>query len=90
MLEHDEFIGRPCRVVSSRDTGMTRIEGVIIDETRQMVHIRTNSGLRMIPKHGTVFEIDGHRVQGDDVMFRPEDRIKRVRIKARDRGERDA
>jgi RNase P/RNase MRP subunit p29 len=90
MLEHDEFIGRRCRVMSSTDFFMTRIEGVIVDETRQMVHIRTGSGLKMVPKHGTMFEIDGHRVSGDEVMFRPEDRIKRVRTKGKNRSERDA
>jgi len=54
-----------------------------------MIHVRTQKGLKMIPKHGTVFEIDGHRISGDDVMFRPEDRIKRVRIRGRT-SERDA
>lgn len=89
MIEHDEFIGRPCRVMSSADVRMSRIDGVIVDETRQMIHVRTQKGLKMIPKHGTVFEIDGHRISGDDVMFRPEDRIKRVRIRGRT-SERDA
>lgn len=72
-------MGRRCRVTWSPDPSHTRISGVIVDESKQMLYIQTRKGIRMIAKRGTRFEIDGHPVNGDDILYRPEDRIKRVR-----------
>jgi ribonuclease P protein subunit POP4 len=83
MLEQEELIGRPCRIILSRSESQIKMEGIIVDETKQMIHIRTSSGIKMIQKRGTVFEIDGHIIHGDRIIFRPEDRIKKVRHKER-------
>jgi ribonuclease P protein subunit POP4 len=89
LLQH-ELIGLRLRVVRSRDEGRLNMEGTVVDETREMFVIEDGT-LRRIPKRGSSFELtleDGSTVvlEGDDLAYRPEDRVKRAsRQKARSR-----
>ena len=89
LLQH-ELIGLRLRVVRSRDEGRLNMEGTVVDETREMFVIEDGT-LRRIPKRGSAFELileDGSTVvlEGDDLAYRPEDRVKRASpLKARSR-----
>jgi len=51
-------------------------------QTRNTLRVATPKGEKTVPKHGTQFTFDvqgGQRVAGDDLLFRPEDRIKKAR-----------
>jgi ribonuclease P protein subunit POP4 len=89
-----ELIGLDAEVLEATDKGMIGTQGTIVDETRNMLIIRKRaqqgSGKEVrIPKKGTRIRVrleDGpggrpvHAdIECDKVMFRPEDRIKRVR-----------
>jgi len=49
----------------------------------KMFKIETQKGIKMIPKVGNIFEfkVEGKeiRVNGEDIAYRPEDRIKKVK-----------
>ena len=73
---HAEWIGKHAKVVSSTNKSLNGFEGRIVNETRNTIVIETQKGLKKVQKHGTVFEIDGQEVTGDDVLAAPEERIK--------------
>jgi ribonuclease P protein subunit POP4 len=81
-IRKHELIGLDVRVVS-KDQDLTGLEGRVVDETRNLLTIETRKGEKKVPKKGATFEFvipDGRvEVEGDALLFRPEDRIKRAR-----------
>ena len=74
-----EFIGLPVRVVECSDTTMKGMEGEIIDETKNMLVVETEQGIKKIAKKIATFEINGVVVEGKKIAYRPEDRIRKIR-----------
>jgi ribonuclease P protein subunit POP4 len=81
-LRKHELIGLPVVVSASTDPSLVGVQGVVTDETRNTITVETPKGEKQVPKHGTSFTFaiqGGVRVEGDEILFRPEDRIKRAR-----------
>lgn len=82
-LPQHELIGLGVRVASAADPTHVGVSGTVVDESRNMISVDTGKKVVKIPKKGTAFEFaagDGRaRVAGDDITFRPEDRVKRCR-----------
>jgi len=89
-----ELIGLEVEVLDATDKGLVGTQGTIVDETRNMLIIEKkaqqgNKREVRIAKNGTKVRVrlgdgpDGRPVladiECDKIMFRPEDRIKRVR-----------
>lgn len=73
-----EFIGLPVRVTDAADPTLRGVEGIIIDETKHTFIIQ-NDGRKQVPKRHASFEIHGVEVHGDDIAYRPEDRIRKIK-----------
>lgn len=73
---HAEWIGKHIRVINATNPSQKGTEGVVVDETRNTVMVETSRGVKRVQKHGSVFEVEGHEVEGDDVLAAPEERIK--------------
>ena len=73
---HAEWIGKHAKITKAANKSLTGLEGTVVDETRNTVIIETEKGVKRVQKHGTVFEIDGQEVEGDEVLAAPEERIK--------------
>lgn len=81
-LRKQELIGLSVEVTSAPDPGLIGLRGTVKDETRNMFTVETVRGEKRVPKKGASFRFEvrgGVEVQGDDLLFRPEDRIKRAR-----------
>jgi ribonuclease P protein subunit POP4 len=83
LLQH-ELIGLPVKVVRSFNTSQENAEGEVIDETMKTLILRNGKTKRMIPKIGTTFRLtltDGSvaDVDGEQLLRRPEDRVKMIR-----------
>ena len=84
-----ELIGLEVKVSRSVCSEYIGIYGTVIDETKNTFIIKTSEGERIIPKKGTtfIFMINVKQVSkkvsivGDDIMYRPEDRTKKLRLK---------
>jgi ribonuclease P protein subunit POP4 len=77
MTHSAEFIGAKIKVLRSGNKSLERLEGKIIDETRNTIRIMDNQNQeKTLLKKGTVFLINGKKIQGDEIMRRPEERIK--------------
>lgn len=73
---HAEWIGKHIRVINATNPSQKGLEGIVVDETRNTVVVETSQGVKRVQKHGSVFEIDGNEVEGDEVLAAPEERVK--------------
>jgi ribonuclease P protein subunit POP4 len=82
ILQH-ELIGLQCEVTKLKST--SPIKGKIIDETMKTIVIKKNDSKTKVLKNGTTFTIIlGDKkvmINGDFLVARPEDRIKKKRKK---------
>lgn len=81
-LRKRELIGLPVEVVGATDPTMRGLKGRVVDETRNMLVIEVQGAEKMIPKRGNRFRFEtrgGVEVDGEDILYRPEDRIKKAR-----------
>jgi ribonuclease P protein subunit POP4 len=81
-LRKHELIGLQVEVVRSTDPGQAHLTGRVVDETRNLLVIEAGGAEKRIPKQGARFRFQiqgGIEVEGDDIRFRPEDRVKKAR-----------
>ncbi|MGB9636760.1 MAG: ribonuclease P component 1 family protein [Thermoplasmata archaeon] len=76
-----EFIGREIEIVSAPQKTLVGIRGIVVDETKHMLIIHVDGEDMKISKQNLVFKIlpEGYQIDGNKIMFRPEDRIKKIR-----------
>ncbi|UCE91251.1 MAG: ribonuclease P protein subunit [Methanobacteriota archaeon] len=78
-----QFIGLDVEVIGSTCPSIVGVHGRVVDETKNTITIEQDGVEKMVAKAGCEFRFDdgsqAHVVSGDDIRFRPEDRIKRVR-----------
>ncbi|HDN50793.1 MAG TPA: ribonuclease P protein subunit [Thermoplasmatales archaeon] len=74
-----EFIGLPVRIINATDKSLERVQGEIIDETKHMLVIETEEGIKKVAKKIATFEIRGTMVEGKSIAYRPEDRIRKIK-----------
>ncbi|AFZ71084.1 RNase P/RNase MRP subunit p29 [Caldisphaera lagunensis DSM 15908] len=81
-LIYHEIIGLYVCIVKHLDPSIEGKCGKILYETKNTIIIETNKGKATILKKGAIFEIkiDNERVVvlGDNLIGRPEDRIKKI------------
>jgi len=80
---YHELIGLKARILSSPDPGLIGFEGTIVGETSNTLILEAGSRQKKILKRATTFLItlpDGSKVkvQGDRILGRPEERVKRM------------
>ena len=65
--------------MESRDPTLVGVTGMIVEETRRTLRVRTPSGEVTLPKDVITFTIDSEKdeIDGAAVTQRPEDRINR-------------
>ncbi|HEC72664.1 MAG TPA: ribonuclease P protein subunit [Thermoplasmatales archaeon] len=83
-LARDELIGLHVQIRECTDPTWNNVAGKIIDETKNTFIIETDDGKqKKIAKKTAKFEfnIEGKKIiiDGSKIVYRPEDRIKKVR-----------
>lgn len=89
MLEHNnknivlhELIGLKVVVINSSDTEQVGIRGKVLDETKNTLCIGTSSGVKKVVKKISTFKfISGKTtftVKGEEISFRPHERIEKA------------
>lgn len=78
ILSH-ELIGLHARVIQSTNLQLVGLNGLVINETKSMLQMDTNTGRKSIPKENNVWEFstsnDKFVVSGTKITKRPFDRI---------------
>ncbi len=77
-----ELIGAHARIATANDEGIIGLEGTIVDETLHTLTLRIGApgGRRIqLAKAGAVWRIEDQDIPGEAIVFRPADRVKKVR-----------
>ena len=81
-LRKHELIGLQVEVLDATDPSQEHLQGLVVDETRNMIVVEVGGKEKRVPKHGSRFRFDvqgGVEVDGDEIRYRPEDRVKKAR-----------
>ncbi len=70
------WLAKNLHVVESTDSTLLGLEGTVVNETRNMILVRTTKGDKMLSKSIIRFTIDDSEIiDGQGVQQRPENRI---------------
>lgn len=72
----EEYIGSEVEVVQTQNNTLTGLKGKIIDETKNTFKIKTRKSTKIVLKQGNTFKINKKIIKGNDVVKKPQDRIK--------------
>ena len=72
-----ELIGLKAKVYEPKNKANLGLEGEIIDETRNTITIKTKGKSKKIIKDQTKIMINGIKIDGKDLVARPEERTKK-------------
>ncbi len=76
-----ELTGLEVEVVSSKDPNKIGIKGVIVEESKNLLTIKTPKSEKIVPKKECVFRFSLGKekvdISGEKLVGRPEDRIKK-------------
>jgi ribonuclease P protein subunit POP4 len=80
-LVRHELIGLRIKVDASANKSLIGTGGKVVDETKEMLTVKTEKGAKKVPKHSSdfIFTLPDNkkvRVEGRIIEKRPEDRIK--------------
>ena len=77
MSHSAEFIGAKIKVIRASNKSLEGMEGSVVDETKNTLKIKNiNEEEKTVPKSGAVFLINNQEIKGDEILRRPEERIK--------------
>ena len=77
MIYAAEFIGAKIKVMNATNKSLQSLEGSIIDETKNSFKIKNSKQEeKTVLKKGAVFMINNDTIKGDEIIKRPEERIK--------------
>lgn len=75
--ETREYLGLKVKIIESSDESQRGLTGIVYNETKNTFQIKTKKGLKRVTKKGKIFMFnDEFVVEGDNINYRPEDRIK--------------
>ena len=74
-----ELIGEQVEVSYHTDPSLCGISGTVVDETREMLVIKSNGTKKIISKRPAKFVFKDGELVGKKIAYRPQDRIKKVK-----------
>jgi len=80
-LKYNELTGRTLTIISSTDSSLNGISGLIINETKNTFHILNNQNTKIIPKSNCIFNFNDNpeSITGSLLIGRPHNRLAKVR-----------
>ena len=82
-IKQHELISCKAKVINAKDKKIIGINGTIVDETKNLIVIKTSKGIKKILKENAVFEImipetkEKVIIEGDEISLQPEKRLKK-------------
>ena len=77
-----ELVGLGIEVLESRDPDQIGIRGTVIKETKNLLYVRSNNGVRKLVKQISLFrfDVEGRKfvVAGDTINFRSHERTEKA------------
>ncbi len=76
IIKH-ELIGNKIEIIDSKNKCLIGIKGSVIDETKYTLVIKQKEKIKRIIKKGTIIKINDMMIEGEKLVSRPEERIKK-------------
>jgi ribonuclease P protein subunit POP4 len=77
-----ELIGLEAKVIKCNDKKQVGVKGMVIDETKNVLFIKTSTGLKKVIKKTAVFKFRAERklfiVNGKEINFKPVERTEKA------------
>lgn len=70
------IIGKRARITDATNPNLEGLEGKVVDETKNTIILDTDEGERTVLKTQIALSIEGHTINGRDIIGRPQDRLK--------------
>ena len=80
-LKYNELTGRTLTVLSSTDSSLNGISGLVINETKNTFHILNDQRKKIVPKSNCIFNFNDNpeSINGSILIGRPQNRLEKVR-----------
>ena len=75
-MAQTEWIGKTAAITASKNHTLVGMNGIIVDETLNLITLETPTGTKMIPKRNTTFQINNQTIQGDKFLIASHEQIK--------------
>ena len=76
-----EMIGLESEIIQATNSQIVGLTGIIVDETKNMLMINTENGIKKIPKDSTTWKFSINntekQIEGSTLMKRPHERLGR-------------
>ena len=75
-----EFIGEHVEVTHHSDPSLCGMSGTVVNETRETLVIKARGSEKVVSKRPGKFAFRGGEILGGKIAYRPQDRIKKVKL----------
>lgn len=77
MTYRNRIIGKHIEVIYCTNPCDLHTKGSVVDETRNMMQVTKNGELKWLIKKNVIVLLEGHEIDGKELVGRPENRMKR-------------
>lgn len=77
-MNHIILLGKQVEVIQSSNRYEVGIKGLVIEDTKNTIKVRTEKGVKILIKNSIVLMINDKKIDGNLLIGKEEERIKRM------------
>jgi len=77
-MNHIILLGKQVEVIQSSNRYEVGIKGLVIEDTKNTIKVRTENGVKILIKNSIILIINDKKIDGNLLIGKEEERIKRM------------
>ncbi|HII94905.1 MAG TPA: ribonuclease P protein subunit [Methanofastidiosum sp.] len=77
-MNHIILLGKQVEVIQSSNRYEVGIKGLVIEDTKNTIKVRTENGVKILIKNSIILMINDKKIDGNLLIGKEEERIKRM------------
>ena len=77
-MNHIILLGKQVEVIQSSNRYEVGIKGLVIEDTKNTIKVRTENGVKILIKNNIILMINDKKIDGNLLIGKEEERIKRM------------
>ena len=77
-MSHIILLGKKVEVIQSSNRYEVGIKGLVIEDTKNTIKIRTENGVKIVIKNNIILMVNDRKIDGNLLIGKEEERIKRM------------
>ncbi len=77
-MNHIILLGKQVEVIQSSNRYEVGIKGLVIEDTKNTIKLRTENGVKILIKNSIILMINDKKIDGNLLIGKEEERIKRM------------